>query len=425
MPAIRKHSTATTDSAWDGPANEARIKTPVTKAVADDFWAWRDPDKDATTKAAYKFPHHEVDADGKPGAANVKACQSIISILNGGMGGSSIPDADRQGVYDHAAKHLKDAGETPAELKGAPAAGAQSRGPRAGLERRAEMHPTGVRVTRRLKFDQVELRATSDDGSDGLRFRGYASVTETPYTITDWLGDYQETVCRGAFAKTLSEGCDTVFLLNHEGMPLARTKSGTLQLSEDSHGLFAEASLDPANPVVQGVRSAMDRGDLDEMSFAFRVMRQEWNGDYSERFIREVSIDRGDVSVVTYGANPATAGASLRSQAVTARKYLQALHELRAGADLSSSTMVVLREVLDLAAAADENLDELQPLLADLMGVPNPDKPEKNAAGGNGDGAADDDEDPTGIIEEDGQRAGLPLDLAQALAKAASLRART
>ena len=48
----------------------------------------------------------------------------------------------------------------------------------------------------------------------------------------------------------------------------------------------------------------MERGDLDEMSFAFRVIRQEWDADYLERRITEVQLF--DVSLVTYPANPAT-----------------------------------------------------------------------------------------------------------------------
>jgi phage head maturation protease len=53
---------------------------------------------------------------------------------------------------------------------------------------------------------------------------------------------------------------------------------------------------------------------VDEMSFAFRVTRQMWSPDYDQRDILEVDIHRGDVSVVNFGANPATTvGAAMRS----------------------------------------------------------------------------------------------------------------
>ena len=123
----------------------------------------------------------------------------------------------------------------------------------------------------------------------------------------------------GAFKRTLAgAGPDTAFLLNHSGMTLARTKSGTLKLSEVTDGkaspisgitgLYSEAMLDPSNMYVQAVRSAVERGDLDEMSFGFRVTRQSWNEDYTDRKIQEVSLDKGDVSLVNYGANDTTGG---------------------------------------------------------------------------------------------------------------------
>lgn len=168
-----------------------------------------------------------------------------------------------------------------------------------------------VRENRSRPFEGMEIR---EQANGTLTFTGYASVTETPYEMNDWLGDYTEVVRSGAFAKTLSEGADVPFKLNHDGMTLARTKSGTMRLAEDSTGLHVEADLDPGNGQVRDIRSAMERGDLDEMSFAFRVTRQEWSPDYTQRDITEVNMNKGDVSIVNYGANPHTAGlTSLRS----------------------------------------------------------------------------------------------------------------
>lgn len=169
--------------------------------------------------------------------------------------------------------------------------------------------------TRRTAFRDVDLRSLPDGtGGDSVRFTGYASVTDTPYDMQDFLGDYTEVIRRGAFTKTLSENADVPFKVNHDGITLARTKSGTMRLSEDDTGLYVEADLDLRSPEVQTLRSAMDRGDLDEMSFGFRVIRQEWSPDWSQRDITEVSLNKGDVSVVNYGANPHTGGlTSLRS----------------------------------------------------------------------------------------------------------------
>ncbi len=115
--AIASHSTATTDAAWDGPANEARLRTEESASYYRKAYAWKDPDGDPETKSAYKFIHHQVDGDGKVDAANVRACQTGIGVLNGARGGTTIQEADRQGVYNHLAKHLKDADLEPPELK--------------------------------------------------------------------------------------------------------------------------------------------------------------------------------------------------------------------------------------------------------------------------------------------------------------------
>ena len=141
------------------------------------------------------------------------------------------------------------------------------------------------------------------DGDDTVTFRGVASLVDTPYTVRDAFGEYQETISRGAWKKTLKEKDDVRLLLNHDGIPLARTKSKTLRLSADPD-LAAEAPLDARSPFVQSIRSAMDRGDLDQMSVGMRVHRQEWNEDYTERNIKEAQLF--DVSIVTYPASPTT-----------------------------------------------------------------------------------------------------------------------
>jgi hypothetical protein len=148
-----------------------------------------------------------------------------------------------------------------------------------------------------------------DDDADTITFTGIASSVDAPYTVRDSFGEYTETMAPGAFKKTLKEKDDVRLLINHDGIPLARTKSKTLRLSADPH-LSAEATLDPASPLVQTIRSAMARGDMDQMSIGMRVHRQEWNEDYTQRHIKEAQLF--DVSLVTYPANPATS-AQLRS----------------------------------------------------------------------------------------------------------------
>src|SRR5437879_514391 len=142
----------------------------------------------------------------------------------------------------------------------------------------------------------------------------YTTTLDQPYEMYDSFGDYTEAVPAGAGEKTLSESPGVVLVFNHDGMPMARTKAGNLTLSEDDHGLHMNApSLNGEQSIVRDVVAGINDGTLDEMSFAFRVTRQEWSPDWMQRDITEYSLHRGDVSVVTYGANPTTSVA-LRSE---------------------------------------------------------------------------------------------------------------
>lgn len=168
------------------------------------------------------------------------------------------------------------------------------------------------------RLADVELRM---DGDTPV-LDGYALVYEYRYDVAGGpeAGGFTEVIARGAAAKSAGEA-DVRLLIDHAGTPLARTRSGTLQLESDDIGLRVRAELDPANPKVQELRSAMNRGDLDQMSFAFKIPkgegRQEWSRDFSLRTIREVQLF--DVSVVTYPANPATV-AKLRNDEAPAEE---------------------------------------------------------------------------------------------------------
>lgn len=191
------------------------------------------------------------------------------------------------------------------------------------LSLRAERRTREQRVSRPMAF----RAAATDDGT--VTFEGYACVFNEGYSVWDWYGEYTEVVEPGAFAKSLAEKDDVRLLINHDGLPLARTKSGTMELSEDETGLFCRATLDETDPDVMAVAKKMRRGDLDEMSFAFKVTRQTWSPDYMQRNIQECKLY--DVSIVTYPANPATS-AWLRAADLGADLSRMKPEELLAGA---------------------------------------------------------------------------------------------
>lgn len=227
-----------------------------------------------------------------------------------------------------------------------------------------------------MPFRDVAIRAKPDGtGGSRLLFTGYASVTETPYEMCDWLGPYVEIVRAGAFAKTLSEEPDTAFLLNHGGATMARTKPGTMRLSEDDIGLYVEADLDPRRSDVQIVQSGIEGGELDEMSFAFWITRGVWSPDYMQFDLVEVNIHKGDTSVVNYGANPATAGhVGLRTRQLAnlARSGFPGLvreaFAQRTGEQLAPADLGGMLHMLGLATGADDTPAETRAVLAQILG---------------------------------------------------------
>ena len=163
---------------------------------------------------------------------------------------------------------------------------------------------TPIDERRTVAYSNLEVRAEND----GKTLIGYAAVWDSP---SEFMG-FTEFVKRGAFTKTLNDGADVRLLIDHDGVPLARTKSGTMALEEDERGLRVEAELDPMNPDAARIMSAMKRGDLSQMSFAFRTIKDSWNNDRTVRELREVQLF--DVSVVTFPAYEQTVAELRRHQ---------------------------------------------------------------------------------------------------------------
>lgn len=153
-------------------------------------------------------------------------------------------------------------------------------------------------------FPLVEFRFSDDDGAP--RITGHAAVFNQ-LSVSMW--GFREKIDPAAFDETLSKDPDIRFLLNHSGLPLARTRSKTLKVWRDGDvGLAFDTTLDPADPDVQRTIPKMKRGDLDQMSFAFWVLEDELATVDGEtlRTLIKLDLDDGDVSLVTYPAYPQT-----------------------------------------------------------------------------------------------------------------------
>jgi len=194
-----------------------------------------------------------------------------------------------------------------------------------------------------------------------VELQGYASTFEQPYTMYDMFGEYSEKVRSGAFGKTITDNADVAYLSNHEGLTMARTASGSLRLSEDSTGLMTVATVNTARTDVRDLVTAVEDGDVDQMSFGFRIVRQEWSPDYDERALVELNLDRGDVSAVNFGANPATSVSAVRAfRSMKPAKLQRMAIDIREGNTLDTATLETLSRMV-AALATDEEARSVAP----------------------------------------------------------------
>lgn len=159
---------------------------------------------------------------------------------------------------------------------------------------------------REVRYTTLE-RLTAEKREDGSPvIRGHAAVFNRWADIGGW---FKEKIRPGAFKKTIKEA-DVRALLNHDSnYVLGRNKAGTLRLSEDKKGLAVEIDP-PDNQWADDLMVSMKRGDIDQMSFGFDSVKEEWDSDLQERELVEVRLF--DVSVVTFPAYDQT-DASVRS----------------------------------------------------------------------------------------------------------------
>ena len=163
-------------------------------------------------------------------------------------------------------------------------------------EERKSAMATAERITM-----SAEVRAVAtDDGT--LKIAGYAATFNQEAENLS----FREQIAPGAFTRSL-ESADPIFLLvNHQSdqLPLASTQSGTLKLTQDKVGLRMEANLDPANPRAAELASALTRGDVNKMSFAFSINPGGESRDGGVRTITDCTLY--EVSVVNMPAYDST-----------------------------------------------------------------------------------------------------------------------
>lgn len=152
---------------------------------------------------------------------------------------------------------------------------------------------------------KLEIRAKSDKAST---IRGYAAKFNT---LSEPMYGFREQIAPGAFEGVLED--DVRALFNHDpNHILGRSTAGTLRISQDDTGLFYEVDL-PDTQAARDLMVSIERGDVSQSSFAFRIAPNGDTWDENEDGIIVRTITKMgrlyDVSPVTYPAYPdATVG---------------------------------------------------------------------------------------------------------------------
>lgn len=164
------------------------------------------------------------------------------------------------------------------------------------------------RSKRQIRAAPAKFEAREDSGEKYIE--GYFSVFNSNYEM--WPGA-TESVAPGAFSGTLGE--DVRALINHDTtLVLGRNKAGTLELREDSHGLWGRVRVNQEDSDAMNLYRRVQRGDVDQCSFGFEILKEDvdFGEDGSVHWtLREVRLH--EVSVVTFPAYEET-GVSARRQ---------------------------------------------------------------------------------------------------------------
>src|ERR1035437_1213286 len=228
------------------------------------------------------------------------------------------------------------------------------------------------REYRFLNPESLEVRDGGKSAPDSIILTGKPIQYDTPYSVRDSMGEFQETMRPGVM-KDLIGTCACRFLITHTGMPLARTLSGTLTLEDTPTALAFTANLDARQQLANDLAVAIERGDITQMSCGFIVgdCGDKWSSDWQTRDVYSFK-DFVDVSAVTYPASPTTTIEVIQrmvaqieeseipwSDQVRMRKMWNIAVDLRAGAVLNKANAAHVAGLLGSLKTANDHLNAL------------------------------------------------------------------
>lgn len=291
------------DETWDAGEAEKSYDLPEDASC----YMYCDPAGDPKEKASYKLPF--VSKDG-----GKHAVWGAITAIAQRLSQTDIPDSAKADVKKSLAMYYKEAAKK-----------YNDDSIQVPWERSMfSQHPDIVEFERRygqlggIEQRVVSLQAveTRDTGEGGFNVTGYGSIFDSRSLD---LGGFVEEIAPDAFNDVLTRNPDVHLLWDHDTrLVLARTTNNTLKLAADQIGLSYYGRVAPTS-YANDLRILMDRGDIDQASFAFTVGDQDWSLDYdaegNERVMRRITqiADLYDVTITATGAYPAASSQVARS----------------------------------------------------------------------------------------------------------------
>lgn len=212
--------------------------------------------------------------------------------------------------------------------------------------------------TREVRFLPMEIRAEQDETKEEYVIEGYPIV----FNQTTDMGDWEEVIDPAA----VGDGSvlrDVALMIGHDfGMiPLAHSRrnneNSTMQLVPDGHGVHMRAVLDAEkNPRAAEAYSAVGRGDMTGMSFAFIVNEERWENLDTDKPLRRITgfANVLEVSLVAFPAYKGTSvqaaaeGDALESVRASLESAKQQLAEERAKAAEQERRMALVERLVNI-----------------------------------------------------------------------------
>lgn len=121
------------------------------------------------------------------------------------------------------------------------------------------------------RYLHMEGIQTRDSDTEGPTIEGYFAVFDSVYDVWDGV---TESIAQGAFTDSISG--DVRALYNHNtDLILGRTSAGTLELKQDSHGLWGKVKINRNDSSAMDAYERIKRGDITGCSFGFDIEEEK------------------------------------------------------------------------------------------------------------------------------------------------------